>query len=67
LLDKLATIMAIGASYDPGKWFAMGEWTRINTRSFVGLSTGWYVSGGYRIAKFTPYLTYFSGHGPNDL
>lgn len=58
LLDKLATIMAIGASYDPGKWFAMGEWTRINTRSFVGLSTGWYVSGGYRIAKFTPYLTY---------
>jgi hypothetical protein len=58
LVNKLGTIIALGASYDPGKWFAMGEWTKINTRSFVGLSTAWYVSGGYRIGKFTPYLTY---------
>ena len=26
--------------------------------SAVGKSTAWYLSGGYRLAKFTPYLTY---------
>ena len=56
--DKLATIVSAGASYDPGKWFAMAEWTEFDGRSFLGVDTGWYVSGGYRIARFTPYLTY---------
>jgi hypothetical protein len=36
----------------------MAEWTQFDARSFLGVNTGWYVSGGYRIAKFTPYLTY---------
>jgi hypothetical protein len=58
LEDKLATIVSAGVSYDPGKWFATGEWTEFDSRSFLGVNTGWYVSGGYRIAKFTPYLTY---------
>jgi hypothetical protein len=57
-VDKLGQILAFGASYDPGNWLAMAEWIRIDTRSFIGGSTGWYVSGGYRIAQFTPYLTY---------
>jgi len=58
LIGKLATIVSAGASYDPGKWFATAEWTEFDGRSFLGVDTGWYVSGGYRIAKFTPYLTY---------
>jgi hypothetical protein len=58
LENKLATIITVGASYDPGKWFASAEWTQFETHSFLGISTGWYVSGGYRIAKFTPYATY---------
>lgn len=58
LVNKLGTILSFGASYDPGKWFAMAEWTQFDARSFLGVNTGWYVSGGYRIAKFTPYLTY---------
>jgi len=58
LVNKLATIVSAGASYDPGKWFATAEWMQFDSRSFVGVSTGWYLSGGYRIAKFTPFLTY---------
>jgi hypothetical protein len=57
-VNKRGDIVSFGASYDPGKWFAMAEWSQVNTRSFVGLSTAWYVSAGYRLAKFTPYLTY---------
>jgi hypothetical protein len=58
LINKLVTIVSAGASYDPGKWFATAEWTQFDSRSFAGVSTGWYLSGGYRIAKFTPFLTY---------
>jgi hypothetical protein len=35
----------------------MSEWTRISSHSFLGVNTAWYVSGGYRIGKFTPYIT----------
>jgi opacity protein-like surface antigen len=58
LVNKAATILTFGASYDPGEWFAMGEWTRVDAHSFVGIGTGWYVSGGYRFGAVTPYLTY---------
>lgn len=51
-------ITAIGLSYDPGQWFATAEWGRAKSRSFLGDNTGWYVSGGYRFGRFTPYLTY---------
>jgi len=56
--NKRFEAIAIGASYDPGKWFLIGEWTRATTHSVLGQETGWYVSGGYRLGKFTPYLTY---------
>ena len=49
---------SLGASYDPGKWFLMGEWAKRDSDCFVGGNTAWYVSGGYRFGKFTPYLTY---------
>src|SRR5471030_1011283 len=44
--------------YDPGKWFAAAEWGTTNLHSVLGKSTGWYASSGYRVASFTPYLTY---------
>ena len=58
VVDKSVTLLTIGASYDPGQWFAMGEWVRSRSESLIGVTTGWYVSGGYRVGKFTPYLTY---------
>ncbi len=57
---KVASFLGIGASYDPGKWFLLGEWGHVNTRSLLGASTGWYGTGGYRFGKFTPYATYGS-------
>jgi hypothetical protein len=56
--DKVAQFIALGAMYDPADWFVMGEWGKRSLHSVFGRSTAWYVSGGYRVAQFTPYLTY---------
>jgi predicted porin len=58
LQDKLYQVAAIGASYDPGNWFAMAEYAVQKSDSWLGDRTGWYVSGGYRVNQFTPYLIY---------
>jgi predicted porin len=47
--------LSVGASYDPGIWFVKSEW--IQRRSTTRINA-MYASGGYRINKFTPYLTY---------
>jgi hypothetical protein len=56
--DSPNTTLGVGASYDPGHWFMMAEWGRADSDTTAGRRTGWYVSGGYRIGKFTPYVTY---------
>lgn len=58
LIHKSSSILTIAASYDPGRWFALGEWVGSRSDSLLGTSTGWYVSGGRRVGAFTPYLTY---------
>ena len=50
--------VGVGASYDPGRWFVTGEWAKFNTHSVLGSKSAWYVSGGHRFGKWTPYLTY---------
>ncbi|MEA5097676.1 MAG: hypothetical protein VB032_03985 [Burkholderiaceae bacterium] len=50
--------LAVGASYDPGRWFVMGEWGVISTDSVYGKRSAWYVTSGYRFGKFTPYVSY---------
>src|ERR1700733_8423153 len=55
---KPLEFVGIGAMYDPRDWFVTGEWGTTQFHSVLGESTAWYVSGGYRLAKFTPYLTY---------
>lgn len=49
------TDLSVGASYDPGNWFVMSEW--IQRRSTTKISA-MYISSGYRINKFTPFLLY---------
>lgn len=56
--NKPFPFLGIGAGYDPGNWFVMGEWGHANYNSVLGDNTGWYASGGYRLGKFTPYLSY---------
>jgi hypothetical protein len=55
--DKRFEVMAVGARYDPGDWFVMGELADSKSRTLFGDSRGWYVSGGYRFGAVTPYVT----------
>src|ERR1700733_10623385 len=55
---KPIAFFGIGGMYNPGDWFFTGEWGTSNSHSVLGESTAWYLSGGYRWAQFTPYLTY---------
>jgi hypothetical protein len=55
---KPFTFIGLGAMYDPGRWFVMGEWGATDSHSVLGKRSAWYASGGYRLGKFTPYLTY---------
>jgi len=50
--------VGLGATYDPGRWFVMGEWGRFDTNSLLGTKVAWYGSAGYRFGKLTPYVTY---------
>lgn len=47
--------LSVGANYDQGGWFIMSEWIK---RESTTKQCAMYLSGGYRIAEFTPYLTY---------
>ncbi|MDX1808962.1 MAG: porin [Sulfurospirillaceae bacterium] len=62
---KPLSIITVGATYNPGKWFVMAEWTHTQICSFRGKGTGWYVSGGYQFGKFTPYITYAQATADN--
>lgn len=55
---KRADVVTLGASYDPGAWFLMGEVGRMNARSYLGDKTAAYVSAGYRFGDLTPYAGY---------
>jgi hypothetical protein len=47
--------LSVGVQYDPGDWFAVSEWIQRKSTSKI---SAMYVSAGYRVKKFTPYLTY---------
>jgi hypothetical protein len=50
-------IVTIGASYDPGAWFASSELIRAPDNAF-GLFYAWYANAGRRFDQVTPYLGY---------
>lgn len=47
-----------GAAYDPGQWLIQAEWSRSTIDKLTPGYSSWYVLGGYRIQKFTPYAMY---------
>jgi hypothetical protein len=53
-----ANVYNLGAMYDPGNWFVMGEWTKTNFGTVQRAQQAKYVTAGYRWKKFTPYATY---------
>ncbi|MBT9493447.1 MAG: hypothetical protein IV107_14135 [Paucibacter sp.] len=55
--DKKATFTGFGITLDRDNWLAMAEYTMRRTESYVPDTDGWYVTLGYRLGKFTPYVT----------
>jgi len=53
--NKRISCVGLGATYDPGDWFATAEVGKNTSHSFLGDKTAAYVSGGYRFNKFTYY------------
>jgi predicted porin len=66
--DTRFEFISLGARYDPGDWFVMGELAWLESRSFIGDRQGWYVTGGYRFGSITPYVTLAGAddHGNNS-
>ena len=56
--DMEIGIYTLGANYDPGEWFVMGEYVHVKGESIITDSDSFYVTAGYRIAQFTPYVTF---------
>ena len=63
--NKPISVITVGVRYDPGQWFVIGEAGHLVTHSVFGRGTGWYLSGGYRLGAFTPYLTYAQAKAGN--
>lgn len=59
--QKPLTFFGIGGTYNPGPWFLTSEWGTTRSNSLIGKRSAWYVTGGHRVGKFTPYLTYARG------
>jgi predicted porin len=59
LINDLDTKMwSFGYTYDPGTWIVQAEYaTRKVDGALVHDLAGWYLQGGYRLGKFTPYLS----------
>ncbi|HEY4368233.1 MAG TPA: hypothetical protein VGN07_13450 [Steroidobacteraceae bacterium] len=55
--DMQLSTYSLGASYDPGRWFVMAEGAMFKGDGFLADSNSGYITGGYRIKTFTPYLT----------
>jgi hypothetical protein len=56
--NRIISFLGAGASYNPGPWFLTAEWGRVDAHSVIGEKTAWYASCGYRLAQWTPYLTF---------
>ena len=52
---KSASFTGAGISYDHENFVGSAEFTKRKTASYVSSTTGWAITGGYRVGKFTPY------------
>ncbi|TAL08755.1 MAG: hypothetical protein EPO03_03210 [Porticoccaceae bacterium] len=55
---KDVSFASLGAAWDNGQYFVSGEWGHRTLRNLLSDTTAWYVTGGTRIGKWTPYITY---------
>jgi hypothetical protein len=57
-------IVSAGFTHDPGAWFVTGDSNYTQDR-FFGDFFAWYVSGGVRLGRFTPYAIYSATQAPS--
>ena len=57
-------LVSAGFTYDPGAWFVTGDSNYTQDR-FFGHFLAWYVSGGVRLGRFTPYAVYSTTEAPS--
>ncbi|MBI5258477.1 MAG: hypothetical protein HY855_18365 [Burkholderiales bacterium] len=55
-LDVHQSNVSVGLNYDPGDWFAMGEYVFGKAEGLQGDIKAWHLLAGYRIGSFTPYV-----------
>lgn len=59
LKDVGMSMWGLGYIYDPGTWIVQGEYVRRKSDGTIVQNTAaWYAMAGYRIGKFTPYVSY---------
>jgi hypothetical protein len=58
LKDKKASFTSVGLAVDWNSFIGQSEFAKRRTDGFLADTTSWYVMGGYRIGKFTPYYTH---------
>ena len=56
-IDVSYSIVTAGVNFRPGDWLLMAEWSSQRSAAVVADTQAWYATAGYRIGKFTPYLT----------
>lgn len=57
--DVKMKLLNLGYAYDDGTWLAQGEF--VDSRgggTMVEDTRSWYLMGGYRVGKWTPYVSY---------
>ncbi|MBR9727044.1 porin [Shewanella intestini] len=55
--DRKSTFTGVSGSYDNGNFFATGEWTQVTIEGALADNESAYLTLGYRIGEFTPYVT----------
>jgi hypothetical protein len=51
-------VYTLALAYDPGHWFVQGELARVTVDQLTPGYLSGYVTAGYRIHSFTPYVTF---------
>jgi hypothetical protein len=55
--NEKSVFNGLGGSYDNGSFLAVGEWTTVKIDGLLADTESAYVTFGYRIKSFTPYVT----------
>jgi hypothetical protein len=55
-------VYSVAASYDSGPWFVQGELASVTVNQVTPGYVSGYLTGGYRLGKFTPFATYSQAH-----